>query len=363
MPLISVIVPVYNVEEYIRECIESVLNQTFEDYELILVDDGSPDRCGLICDEYAKRDKRIRVIHKENSGVSNARNAGLDAACGKYVYFMDSDDYIVPDLLEKAVNHMETGLDMLVFNFWEKHENGEELPNIFPEYGEFSIHTSEERLAFLKYKLLAYKINWAPWNRVFVREIIEKNHLRFEDYRKIIAEDLYFSFCYCAHISNILVIEDRLYIYRLRGNSLMASQKTRINIGRYNELSKALLAYITQFESCDLLLKNYCMIHYMIMAGPIVEEYVQSGLSAPEFREKVKEAVSDWDFFALQMEKYLTGWNRHKTGIHRFVYLEQLCYVKYLLDGAYTALRVRIKLLYFFRPLLDSRMSKISKTV
>ena len=99
MPTISVIVPVYRVEKYIRRCVDSILAQSFRDYELILVDDGSPDYSGAICDEYATRDPRIRVIHKENGGLSSARNVGIDAASGEYLFFMDSDDIIHPDTL------------------------------------------------------------------------------------------------------------------------------------------------------------------------------------------------------------------------------------------------------------------------
>ena len=93
MPLFSIIVPVYKAEKYISECVDSVLAQTFEDFELILADDGSPDRCHEICDEYAKKDSRIKVIHKNNGGASSARNSGIDAACGEYIIFLDSDDY------------------------------------------------------------------------------------------------------------------------------------------------------------------------------------------------------------------------------------------------------------------------------
>ena len=94
MPIVSVIVPVYKVENVLHYCIDSILNQTYKNFELILVDDGSPDNSGKICDEYAKKDNRIKVIYKENGGVSSARNCGIDAAKGKYVCFVDSDDYV-----------------------------------------------------------------------------------------------------------------------------------------------------------------------------------------------------------------------------------------------------------------------------
>jgi len=102
-PLISVIVPVYKVEPYLARCVESIQNQTYQNLEIILVDDGSPDRCGEICDEMAKEDARIRVVHKENGGLSSARNAGLDVMTGEYVGFVDSDDYIANDMIEKLL--------------------------------------------------------------------------------------------------------------------------------------------------------------------------------------------------------------------------------------------------------------------
>lgn len=100
----SCIVPIYNVEKYLPQCIESILNQTHSNFELILVDDGSPDNCGKICDEYEKKDNRIAVIHKKNGGVSAARNAGLDAATGEYICFSDSDDWLEKDYIEYLLN-------------------------------------------------------------------------------------------------------------------------------------------------------------------------------------------------------------------------------------------------------------------
>ena len=100
MPELSIIVPVYKVEKYLPKCLDSILAQTFTDFELILIDDGSPDRCGDICDEYAAKDDRLIVIHQENKGVSAARNAGLDIARGEYIGFVDSDDWIEPEMYE-----------------------------------------------------------------------------------------------------------------------------------------------------------------------------------------------------------------------------------------------------------------------
>lgn len=105
--MVSIIVPIYNVEQYIPKCIESILAQTYRDFELILVDDGSPDNCGKICDEYAKQDSRVHVIHQENKGVSAARNAGISLAKGEYIMLVDSDDFITENMLEKCMTVLQ----------------------------------------------------------------------------------------------------------------------------------------------------------------------------------------------------------------------------------------------------------------
>ena len=112
-PKISVIVPVYNVEKYLRRCIDSILSQTFSDFELLLIDDGSKDKSGEICDEYAAKDARVRVFHKENGGVSSARNLGLDNAKGDWITFSDSDDELLPDAFEAVCGYMHEGIDMI----------------------------------------------------------------------------------------------------------------------------------------------------------------------------------------------------------------------------------------------------------
>ena len=104
--MVSIIIPIYNVEKYSDECITSVINQTYKNIEIILVDDGSPDNCGKICDNYALKDKRIKVIHEKNGGLSFARNTGLNIATGEYVYFLDSDDYLTDNAIELLCNHM-----------------------------------------------------------------------------------------------------------------------------------------------------------------------------------------------------------------------------------------------------------------
>lgn len=115
--LISIIVPIYKVENYLIRCIESIVCQTYENIEIILVDDGSPDKCPMICDEWAKKDERIKVIHKKNGGLSDARNAGITIAQGEFLLFVDSDDCIEKDLCESCMNVMDADVDIVAFNY------------------------------------------------------------------------------------------------------------------------------------------------------------------------------------------------------------------------------------------------------
>lgn len=139
MPELSIIVPVYKVELYLRRCIDSILAQTFRDFELILIDDGSPDNCGAICDEYAAKDSRIIVIHQENQGVSAARNAGLDIACGTYLGFVDSDDWIEPEMYETMISTAEEKqVDVVVCGVAHYDDRGGYLFQELVEEGLFS---------------------------------------------------------------------------------------------------------------------------------------------------------------------------------------------------------------------------------
>jgi len=219
MPQFSIIVPVYNVEQYLKTCVDSILEQTYNDFELILVDDGSPDNCSAICDEYAKIDSRVHVIHQENRGLSAARNAGLDAAVGKFVCFVDSDDSVKNNLLETVMPYLDGEAELVVFNHERVYPTGE-VKLCFHKLGSYTL-SGYDRVSFFTNTLLPYKIGWEAWNRIFRRDIIENYRLRFADNSHIFAEDMYFSICYCAHINKIISISQSLYFYTIRDDSIM----------------------------------------------------------------------------------------------------------------------------------------------
>ncbi len=197
MPLFSIIVPVYNVEKYINKCIDSVLAQTFTDFELILVDDGSPDGCSAVCDDYAEKDSRIKVIHKQNEGLINARKSGLAIADGKYIGFVDSDDWIESDTYENFAEMIKKyEPDMVLSDFY--YDYGNKLINseqLFEQ--EFYDKSALESTLYpvMLYSGIYYKFGVNPccWSKVYKKELIEKN-LPLVDGRIKMGEDAAFTY-------------------------------------------------------------------------------------------------------------------------------------------------------------------------
>ena len=213
MPEISVIVPVYKSEAYLPRCIESILAQTFTDFELILVDDGSPDNCGAICDEYAIRDRRIRVIHKENGGASSARNAGLDVAIGDYIAFIDSDDTVSDAYLEELFQWRE--FDFVTAGFtWQDDQNNWHVREF--EESETTINA----IRALPSKYVGKYYFGSPWAKLLKRALIEKNSLRFDSTIHC-GEDQLFNYRYVNCSSSMKIIPLCGYFYHYYETSLV----------------------------------------------------------------------------------------------------------------------------------------------
>ncbi len=356
MPKVSVIVPVYKVEPFLHCCVDSVLSQTFSDFELILVDDGSPDSCGAICDEYAAQDSRVRVVHKQNGGVSEARNTGLNLAVGEYISFLDSDDYMQPELLQTAVETMDTGLDLVVFRYCRFCEG--EMPQAVPfeKYGLIQLTEEAERADFIVKDLLTYQVGWEVWNRVFRRDLIQAYGLRFPDQGMAFtgfAEDLYFNLCYCAHVRKLIVLDKCLYNYRIHSGSVMHQNEKKRNLNRFNELSKAVLQYYQQFDDCQMLVQDFHTIHYMITASRVMQDYRNTGLSACEYRRIMRGEMADLPFFEEQVSKQLRTPEELKPMLCRWDMLEQLVFIRYMIDGREKDFRIRTKILNRFFGLLQ----------
>ena len=220
-PLFSVVVPIYNVEAYLNRCVESLVNQTYTALEIILIDDGSPDRCGEICDEWAERDERIKVIHKQNGGLGMARNTGLDNAKGDFIFFVDSDDYLTPDAVEGCAAALaEYGFDTLLFGRYDAYPDGtvvEDCKHVIKRH-----YSGKEVLDELLPELFSCGEGYgvSACSKVFSNKIFTEHKVRFKSERKIVSEDTYFCIDYFSKAENVLVIPDRFYCYYKNENSL-----------------------------------------------------------------------------------------------------------------------------------------------
>ena len=213
MPRLSVIVPVYKVEKYIHKCVDSILNQTFTDFELILVDDGSPDNCGKICDEYAEKDSRVRVIHKENGGLSDARNHGIDAAQGEILGFVDSDDDIYLDMYKSMIEYMDTNnLDVVCADTYVI-KNGKR--KFKPCYAEDKIFNAPDGVV----AILDGTLDNAAWNKIYKRDVI--GDVRYPKGR--IYEDVATTYRFVYAAQRVGYMCKPFYNYYKRKGSIVAS--------------------------------------------------------------------------------------------------------------------------------------------
>ena len=265
MVAVSVIVPVYNVEEYLEKCIKSILEQTFLDFELILIDDGSSDRSGSICDEYKEKDDRIIVIHKQNEGVSVARNVALDIAQGEYIMFCDGDDFWKSELLEQVYFTMTThNSDCTIFNF-DKIYGDQIIEGSHFKSGITNIHNAEQRLNYYVNMFFRYNHGVEVWSRMFKRDIIDKNHLRFCTTCNNFAEDLGFIAKYCLYVKKIISMPESFYNYTVREGSMMNTSREKIKLSELNEVSHDFCMEYSKVFCETNWKKHFCVLHYLIM--------------------------------------------------------------------------------------------------
>lgn len=217
MTTVSIIPPVYNVENYLDKFIESIINQSFSDWELILVDDGSTDKSGIIADDYATKDSRIKVIHKANGGAPSARNTGIEVAKGKYVYFPDPDDWLDPDYLERIVYDAEKSKAQLVISGFtmEYYEKGRNYT--FREMPKKIFYSSQKKVRKNIHNYFNNMMVAVPWNKLYLTDYIKKNNLKFPDIKW---DDLHFNLEVIKNIDSVLISDATGYhFFRSRPGS------------------------------------------------------------------------------------------------------------------------------------------------
>ena len=220
--MISIIIPVFNVEEYLGRCVESVLNQTYQNFEILLIDDGSTDKSGKICDEYVSKDNRVKVFHVENNGAATARNVGIDNAKGEYISFIDSDDFIAPQMYESLVaNLKKCNADISVCNY----KKGKELDTSdFDGKDEISVFDSSEMAHKFSSQVTLLDV---PWARIYKKELFE--NIRFPD--KTLHEDVWVAHRLLCDANRVVFSDRKYYCYYEREDSisLVQDRKKRIS--------------------------------------------------------------------------------------------------------------------------------------
>lgn len=286
---ISIIVPVYNVEKYLEKCINSILTQTYQNLEIILVDDGSMDNSGEICDEYAKKDERIKVIHKENGGLSDARNAGIEIATGKYIGFVDSDDYIGKDMYEYLIRLIQKeNADISICGHkivFQKEENNEIKGEILDE--EIEIWDTKKAIVEL---LKQEKIHDYAWNKLYKKELFEK--IRYPKGRKM--EDLGTTYKLFDHSKVIVLGNQKKYFYLQREGSIVNQKSLDLYIDKF-ELTVERYQYL-KVKYPDLIENDIDMLDKILRLCQIdnkeIEQYIEKNHVMKLYYQIIKDKKS-----------------------------------------------------------------------
>lgn len=251
--VVSVIVPIYNVEQYLTHCIKTILQQSYKNLEIILVDDGSPDNCGKMCDEFAEQDRRIKVIHKQNGGLSDARNAGIDVATGDYITFIDSDDYVMPDMIESLMNIIvKENTDIAQCKFVRsRNDFTDEQQHESSQSEKFTVYFDDRMSAYLKDK----KINTVAWGKIYKRSLF--NGIKFPVGR--LHEDVFTTYKLIHEAGSVAVTDYVGYVYRINENSITTS----------NFFPKKLDSVYGEIERAEFIKKNYPDLRKQAYSGII----------------------------------------------------------------------------------------------
>lgn len=299
MHLVSVVVPVYKVEKYLDECVESILNQSYKNIEVILVEDGSPDRCPQMCDEWAQRDSRIRVIHKENAGLGEARNTGIENVMGEYLCFVDSDDYLQPDTIRNAYECLQReAVDIVLFGMTRVNSNGSIISRVVPRPPQ-KVFLSETVQNILLPGILVRDpqtgadmgIPSSVWCIMFSMDLIRKTNWRFVSEREYISEDIYSLLVLFKNIESAAVLCESLYCYRVNPKSLT-------KIYRDDRYEKVRQFYYQCVQLCKELgypdiVRYACTGSYFGSTIETIKQIVANEKSVYHARRKIKAILKD----------------------------------------------------------------------
>ena len=306
---LSVIVPVYRTERYLEEIVRSLKAQTFTDFEVVLVDDGSPDGSPALCDRIAAEDKRFRVIHKLNEGLGYARNTGLEAARGEYVTFIDSDDTISPATFADALAILDdTGADMVRYTCNRFTDSGQSTPESYD--GAPQLFDSEADIRAIALCIFdiptpaheRYDMGGSSCMAIYRRDIIERHHIRFESERQYMSEDYLFSFDFYMHARRVVWLPRTYYHYRVTPGSL--TQRLNLNVmDRVETYSRHVTEVLTEAGMGSQALHYATGFYIRALRANMRHVFMSKTLSMAEKRRWFHERVSD-PVFRARCEDY-----------------------------------------------------------
>lgn len=290
---VSIIIPIFNAQIYLNDCIDSIINQTFSDFELILIDDGSTDDSGLICDNFALKDNRIKVIHKNNEGVSAARNEGIKISIGKFICFVDADDTIDSIFLEKLITANFKNYDLVICGY--KVIRNEKKKKLI-EYN--YCHSFTGSIKDFLYNIPIYIDNCliqTVWGKLFKSEIIKSNNLTFMADINL-AEDVLFSYSYLEKTSSIISIKECLYNYNKYEQNTLSTTYREYRLDLYLYLYK-ILSDLLKIHEIELMAENKYYIERSICFA-VISSIKDLYISKPKFKkiirlEKIKKMISN----------------------------------------------------------------------
>jgi len=317
---VSIIVPVYNVEQYLDDCIKSILNQSYQNIEIILVDDGSQDNSGAICDKYASLDTRINVIHKENSGVSDARNCGIHAATGKYIVFVDSDDTVDTDYVKILSDEiLNSEFDCIICGYRTCYPKQKIDVCVESNISIYKIDENEKLIT----QIFNQRLLHSPCNKIYKKEYITE----YFDPSIAMGEDLMFNLKYLRKIVNVKVISDVLYNYIIHPGSAVTTYKTKRMNDMIQMINSLISFYSDLFEnqSCSNSIINYCLreidgLYRHLFRGTNTKaerkEIIKYWSEGEAYREFCKKYTSENTIFLANYEKIYRYYNI-KTWLER----------------------------------------------
>lgn len=324
--LVSIIVPIYNVERYLDKCINTIVSQTYTNLEIILVDDGSPDNCPAICDQWAKKDSRIKVVHKQNQGLGMARNTGIEHATGKYICFFDSDDYIADTLVEKCIAaYKEHNADLVWYSMSDVDENAQVLSKALGS--EVKVYSDSDVKEKLLPQLMSHDYRegspanfaFSAWSGMFSMDIIRKNNLRFPSERVIISEDTYFLLEYYFYTNRVAVLDDILYFHYINTSSLTTTYKADRHSKNTYFFDEA-VKLINKYDYSSEIHTRLCMLYHSFTLAAL-KMIVSSDLSEKDKRRKCTEILKSGEVQRTITPDVL---NREKKTVRLFFRLASL---------------------------------------